>query len=970
MSINYVRKTVHAAGNGENCSVYSSTATTVFSIQVYYTNQRLHWDDGFHYICKPVTDFDLDNKMNIKSFNGVTYYLDGNTTANGNVLNVSQLSIGQHTITAKKSYDNGEDITEKTFNVYERPAFNSLPMTFGGCPNGNAALALTGITGGGTYSYQWQETLKNSNEWRDCREGYGGAYSGVKSPNFSISIPNDYSNINERRYKVIVRNQCAIASASSESTLRVLEGPSIGTHPSAVTACLGTSATFQVGAEITSGGDEQKTIYYQWQHKPPGDGGGYTDVQGAGNTASLSFTLSAIPVDAYAYNGYKFRCVLRDICAENNKQNLTHSNRKVSNEASLTVVVIAIDPARAPDKTINLCVGGAPFDLYSVLTPISERTGQWNTVGDNDNHTNALLRTSTAATYTASASNVTGTAPHQVEYRVTNSCSLLERLNIFVNPIPSAPTAADVRICGQGRLSATATSPNSVASVFRWYTNERDQTSVITGESCTVDITTNTYRYVEVTTDKGCTSSRTRVSYLYYAKKRVPFTSKTLCSTQAPYDMESGLTDEILRKLNNTVVDNMGSSVIVKGVFSWADGTNTSHIGNIFNPANLARNEPYTITYTSTDVARLPTSCYQDTTKFKITVIGNAGRNGITIDPVQAPDKTINLCVGDAPFDLYSVITPKTGQWFSSNSGTVDFDNSALNKTSNAAVYTALSNNVTTTEPVQVEYRVMANGCTVSDKLKIFIKRNGSVPVMSGIPDNICPGQKFTVTSTIQDSGDTERYGFEYSDPNGDPNAYVSLSNNNPFEYSVERDYQIAVVSIDNTYRCKSAVVKNWIRTPFGSGRINANSQVINVGQAVTYTFNGLNNSAFVWDFGDGEKGNLQNPIKYYYKPGNFVAKLKVTASLGCSEDFELPITVTGAEPQVVTALPEAMPSIYTNPVQSLLYIKGGGKIELFNALGQAQPFALHENGIDMSHLASGVYVLVVEKNHYRVIKK
>jgi len=79
---------------------------------------------------------------------------------------------------------------------------------------------------------------------------------------------------------------------------------------------------------------------------------------------------------------------------------------------------------------------------------------------------------------------------------------------------------------------------------------------------------------------------------------------------------------------------------------------------------------------------------------------------------------------------------------------------------------------------------------------------------------------------------------------------------------------------------------------------------------------------------------------------------------------------VAGAEPQVVTALPEAMPSIYPNPVQSVLHIEGGGKIELFNELGQAQPFALHENGIDMSHLASGVYVLVVEKNHYRVIKK
>jgi len=197
----------------------------------------------------------------------------------------------------------------------------------------------------------------------------------------------------------------------------------------------------------------------------------------------------------------------------------------------------------------------------------------------------------------------------------------------------------------------------------------------------------------------------------------------------------------------------------------------------------------------------------------------------------------------------------------------------------------------------------------------------------------------------------------------------VKLSDNNPFEYSAERDCQISVVSIDNINRCKSAPVTNWIRTPFGNGLINASSQVINVGQSITYTFNGLSNSTFAWDFGDGEKGVIQNPIKYYYKPGNFTAKLKVTASLGCSKDIELPVTVTGAEPPVVTALSEAAPAIYPNPVQSVLHIKEDGKVKLFNALGQAQPFTSHEQGIDMSLLAPGVYVLVVGKNHYRIIK-
>src|SRR6218665_1394953 len=1344
----YIKRTVvyyYIDTDFDRCDTYT-TDQRQFEIGVSYTDQRLRGTR--FYVCKSNRNFDLgsqtkigssDVRYNLYSSSRVRYYLDGSTTANSNVngssiLDASQLTVGIHTFIAKLTYDNGEDISSAVeFEVYDRPtiADDALPSSFEGCPNGEARLLLAvgRITGGGTYTYQWQQKIGDG--WNNCAEGTAEQYSNFRTANFKMIIPENYAYINGRKYRVEVNNECTNGNgvaSSKEPTLIILQNPRISDilKPADVTAFPGATATFEVSYDLPANYTEaqRSSVSFQWQYKAPREQ--YQNVSGtAGNANRLSVNIPSTPG---TYNGYLYKCIVSGVCAHNgavsrealltvpgavtitaHPQNISACpgatvqfrasgtygnggstadrtwqratansnsfenipnessdvlsirnilqgnsgdrfrclindactitingqpiNSKYTNVAVLTVyglvtasvppvptgfqvcdgspfsctvsptaensgnrsfqyqwaysangtdftnctagyegeqsnrlsfsptidshanyqykctvsddcgyqtrmttvpftltvnpipnaptvaevricgegeehrltatatspnsvapifrwyanendqtsdrtrtgesytidnvttntyryvevevigctssrtrasylyyakkpvpftnktlcstqapynmeseltdeaskrgtfswvdgtntshrgnifnpvglarnepytirytptdvaklpidcykdtdfqitVVdnmgnngIRIDPALAPNKTVNLCVGDAPFDLYSIITP---KTGEWFTTDGSDD--NALNKTSSTATYRASESNVTGAIAHQVEYRVVaNGCATSDRLKIFVSTIPAAPIVPDVKICDSGPLTSIANSPNSHNPVFRWYANENDHTPVHTGSRHTVNnVTDNTYYYVEVTTDKGCTSPRTRASYLYFAKQRVPFPDKTLCNTKPAYNMESELTDDVSKG----------------GAFSWTNRNNTLYSGVIFNTALFeVRDEPYIINYIPLETAKLPPSCYTDT-RFNITVVGSGGNNRITIDPVLAPNKTVNLCVGGAPFDLYSIITPKTGEWLSDG---IANDN-ALNKTTEKATYLATDNNVTITAPHRLKYQITIEDCLVVDWLNIFVKKNRSVAVMSGIPDNICPGQKFTVTSTIQDSGDTERYSFEYSDPNGDPNAYVSLSNNNPFEYSVERDYQIAVVSIDNTYRCKSAVVKKWIRTPFGSGVINVSSQVVNVGESVAYTFNGLSNSTFAWDFGDGERGNIQNPVKYYHKPGDFKTKLRVTSSLGCSKDFELPVAVAGAEPQVVTALREAMPSIYPNPVQSVLHIEGGGKIELFNELGQAQPFALHENGIDMSHLASGVYVLVVEKNHYRVIKK
>src|SRR6218665_2839857 len=177
----YRNSNPYGNNNNNTCNTYGYS-NTLFNITVNYTDRRLQWtwDPAPHrHICKSVIYFDLNGKINNSS--GVTYYLDGSATPiNGSNLNASLLNVGQHTITAKKHYDNGDDIAETTFNVYDTPRFDPLPGSFGACSGENATLSVSGLTGGGTYGYRWQQLV--SGVWGDCDNA--GNYSGVRTANF------------------------------------------------------------------------------------------------------------------------------------------------------------------------------------------------------------------------------------------------------------------------------------------------------------------------------------------------------------------------------------------------------------------------------------------------------------------------------------------------------------------------------------------------------------------------------------------------------------------------------------------------------------------------------------------------------------------------------------------------------------------------------------------------------------------
>lgn len=354
-------------------------------------------------------------------------------------------------------------------------------------------------------------------------------------------------------------------------------------------------------------------------------------------------------------------------------------------------------------------------------------------------------------------------------------------------------------------------------------------------------------------------------------------------------------------------------------------------------------------------------SCYLDTDR-NISIIGDVGNAGISIDAGKAPNKTVSLCVGEGAYNLSSVVSPTGGAWTIEGSGI----SAGLESSETSAFYTPLAENITKNLPLKLRYTITVSGCNAYDFLSVYVKDNNTPPVLSGIPNYVCAGQKFKITASVPNTVGTYTYSFI------DPVTKQVLSTTNPYELSIDTDSSIGAVSI-NSFNCQSSVVTAKLKTPFGTAGITSDKTVCNIGEAITYTFTGQSNSVFLWDFGDGVTGTIQNPVKYYYKSGDLTTKLKVISSLGCEKSFELPVRILGTEPLIITGNePSDEVGLFPNPTKGILMLKGVEgipTISVYNLIGQKFDFVVVNKSIDVSALASGMYVLKIRGNCFKFIK-
>lgn len=365
---------------------------------------------------------------------------------------------------------------------------------------------------------------------------------------------------------------------------------------------------------------------------------------------------------------------------------------------------------------------------------------------------------------------------------------------------------------------------------------------------------------------------------------------------------------------------------------------------------------------------------YQFTTKVNVIGEGTSGLIAFDTEKVKRlNDKNyFSLCTGDPRYRLFNLVTPNTGTWEYFSGIKVGLDAASMD-----GYYSPTNDNFTENEPNVLKYTATVNGCRVSDYLNIWVKDNRSTPEIIGIPPQICSGESFPLTGNVPGSN-TGTYTYQFMDEA----TNTILARTQVGYFGVEKDTKISLRSI-NQYGCKSGKVFAQIKTPVGDKGIIADRTTANVNEFIQFSSDAPATSVYIWDFGDGTipKGNVQNPKKYYYKPGNYLIKLEITGNSQlagnkqCYKDYTLPIQIKGEVPEIVTALESNEEGIFPNPTTNTLNLIGKwvnnlSDVTIISTIGTQQKLPIANGSVDVSSLSPGVYILKGGSTSYKFVKK
>jgi gliding motility-associated-like protein len=168
-----------------------------------------------------------------------------------------------------------------------------------------------------------------------------------------------------------------------------------------------------------------------------------------------------------------------------------------------------------------------------------------------------------------------------------------------------------------------------------------------------------------------------------------------------------------------------------------------------------------------------------------------------------------------------------------------------------------------------------------------------------------------------------------------------SVSKDTCFVFPSEGRYSIThVVTSDNG--CVSSLTETLNITPRPRAKflfINSTGQ--SVGANIQFVDSSANSVSWIWNFGNGQSSNLQNPSSFYNSNGNYTVTQTVADQFGCTDTYTAVVRVLN----IVTEITELIPNIITpnndgkNDFWRLDFIDiyyPKAEIEIFNRWGES----------------------------------
>ncbi|MEO7906996.1 MAG: hypothetical protein ABIT06_08490 [Saprospiraceae bacterium] len=585
--------------------------------------------------------------------------------------------------------------TTTTITVSDPPTViisNSNPNT---CIGGTSLLTALPSGGIGTNSYQWQQLI-------------GATWTNVST---SQSYTTDVlTTVGTYTYRVILtQNSAGCIAISSNTTVTVIDDPTVSIAASALTICDGGTSLFTA---TVSGGTGTTT--YQWQFL---NSGTWTNV----GTNTNTYTTPTLTIGTYTY---------RLLVTQSPGCDVVSASQVVNVVADPTVGVTITEP--------SICIGGTTLLTATVSGGTGTTVyqwqafsgGSWSNTGTNQN------------TYTPPVFASAGTFSYRVLVTQASGCSTLSAnadITVVADPTVSI-AASSLTICDGGTTTFTATVTGGTGiTSYQWQYNSTGTTWVNVGTNSNVYTTpvltvgSYTYRLI-VTQATGCLvqSTNQTVTVSTDPTVSVSINNPTLCIGGTA-------------TLTATVTGGSGTIVYTWQQFIASSWSNVGTNSNVYTTPALNSNG----TYTYRVIVARNSGCDVISSDQVLTVVADPI---ITADPQGFVE-----CIGDVQ-SLTVSVTGGTGtttyQWQVGNTSTGPWTTVGTNSNT----YTPPST-VAQTFYYRVNITSSGAGCNALTSTVATVLVTGPANVSISVNNPvICLGGSSLITSNVTNGSGSYSY--------------------------------------------------------------------------------------------------------------------------------------------------------------------------------------------------------------------
>ena len=480
-----------------------------------------------------------------------------------------------------------------------------------------------------------------------------------------------------------------------------------------------------------------------------------------------------------------------------------------------------------------------------------------------------------------------GTYPVKLTTTTVNGCSHTKIKNYSVSgflPTVNFTVANENSLCSKGLVKLTNQTPIIIDSIYKveiyWDFIGQPTTFQIDLAPALGKVYTNQYPSFTTPVNKSYT-----IKWKMYSKGGCVAETTKVVTINAFADLSFGT---LVGKCVNAGLSTISIATINNGLTGTGtySGAGTDSAGN-FNPV-LAGVGYFPIKYTYVSSGGCIDSIQQFIRVFPKPSVGFIASN--------------NICLKDSVLftDTSKIIsgTIKERYWdFGDATNTIKLNATPFYKT-----YTAFNT-------YNVKMFVVSDSTCISDTVNKDITIYPLPTVAFTLPNGVCmpAGEaKFTNQSTIANGSVTDlSYVWNFGDNTTNPviNPTHYYTNNGPFVVKLQ------ATSMKGCIDSLSQTLSAFYDQPIANFQIIGDTLCPNVPLLFKDLSTAPNStvSQWVWNFGDGDTSNLQNPIKKYNSNNNYNISLIVKNPDGCvSNTFSLPLTiykqpVVDAGPNIVT---------------------------------------------------------------------